>query len=885
MQVPDEMVGVNPGVATDPASVAALEALPALVFVTNAEGLPVYCNERLLAFNGTTLIALRNGEWIEGIHPDDRERVVQGWDAALIDQREFEIEYRARRFDGAFPWLLTRATPLHDPDGTFTGWIGVTTEIERARSAEGALRAAEERFAAFMEHVPAAAWIKDDEGRYVFANPEALRAFSRNRGDLYGRSDGDIFPAEIAAEFTRHDDAVRESRAPLLTNETLIEADGPHRSIVAKFPLLDETGAARYVGGIAVDITAQQAAEDMVRESEARYRELYERANASSAAHQGSEEKLMLLVEAASGLLDPAELHDVLPDLLNLATRIIEADAFALWRLDPDSGAWITLSTAGLSERYLREASIAVTATTPTMQGALVVPDVEREGILEDRVSGYRSEGIRSMLVVPLRIGADGPATLTFYYRNPHTASDSEVRIAEALAGIASSAINSALLHTAQARVNDELVDANRRLAYLSNASSVLSRAFSQYDGNEGLDPAALSRLANMLVPSFTDICVIDVFDSPSRSRRLEVATSDGIALASLSNIHLRDCKTGGEASTTVTELLRAGESLLVEELTDAWNEACASDAEQLALARALGARSLIMAPLRVRGETIGAFTVASVDEARQYTERDRQLVEEIARRAAVALDNARLFESARQTASELRSANAAKDEFLGLVSHELKTPITTILGNAEVLERRFAEIEEESRANALADIRGEAERLHRIIDNLLVLARLEQGKTLEREPMLVRRVVDHVVTAHRRAFPTREIVARFDLAPTPVLGSPQYLEQTLRNLISNAEKYSPRDRPIVVEASRDGDDFVVLVLDEGPGIRDEEAESLFTPFYRATATASMAHGVGIGLAVCKRLIEAQGGRVWARRRSEAGGSEFGFALPIVEDD
>ena len=887
MQVPDEMVASQPGAVSDDAAFPLLESLPALVYIADSEGVPVYCNRRLLEFNGSTLEAMRAGEWIDVVHPEDRARTMAAWQTGMLNGEPYEFEHRARRFDGEYRWLLTRANPLYGDDGTLTGWIGISTEIERARAAEEALVASEERFAAFMEHVPAAAWIKDAEGRYVFANPEAVRAFGIGREDLYGRTDGDVFPPDIAAEFAENDRRVRDSGEALRAMETLIEEDGPHRSVVAKFPLPERDGTLKYVGGIAIDVTAQQAAEDRLREGEARYRALYQLADASSTAHATAEEKLMLLVEAASGLIDPAELHEILPDLLQLAARLIEADAYALWSLDAQSHTWTTISAAGLSDTYLRNASsIAVDSATPSMQGTLVAADVDTETMLEHRRAGYRSEGVRSILVVPLRIGEDGPATLTFYYREKHEATENEVRIAEALAGIASSAINSSLLHTEQQRVNAELVEANRRMAFLSDASSVLSRAAEHLDtgAGDGLDPSPLANLARVLAPAFADICVIDVFESPEHSRRLEVAAADGVDLRNLANTHLRDWKIGPDDPTTVNELIASGRSLLIENVTDAWMEACASDEVQLAHARATGASSLIMAPMRARGATIGVFTAVSLDATHRYTARDVLLVEEIARRAAVALDNARLFEAARQTARELRVANAAKDEFLGLVSHELKTPITTILGNAEVLERRFEEIEPESRANALSDIRGEAERLHRIIDNLLVLARLEQGKTLEREPMLVRRVVELVVTAHRRAFPFREVIVRFDLPPTPVLGSPQYLEQTLRNLIGNAEKYSPRDRPITVEASRDGGDFVVRVLDEGPGVREEEIDSLFTPFYRSGATASMAHGVGIGLAVCKRLIEAQGGRVWARRRSAEGGSEFGFALPIVND-
>jgi two-component system sensor histidine kinase KdpD len=203
------------------------------------------------------------------------------------------------------------------------------------------------------------------------------------------------------------------------------------------------------------------------------------------------------------------------------------------------------------------------------------------------------------------------------------------------------------------------------------------------------------------------------------------------------------------------------------------------------------------------------------------------------------------------------------------------------IFGNADLLGDGVYDLNTDEYASALSDIRNEADRLNRIVDNLLVLARLERGMELEREPILVRRVVDAAVQHHQKAFPHRRLEVRWKFPLTPVQGSQQYVEQTLRNLLSNAEKYSPPESPIEIEGRREGSEFIVRVLDSGPGISSDEAASLFTAFYRAPSSANLAQGVGIGLAVCKRLIEALGGRVWVRRR-ESGGSEFGFALPLA---
>jgi PAS domain S-box-containing protein len=232
---------------------------------------------------------------------------------------------------------------------------------------------------------------------------------------------------------------------------------------------------------------------------------------------------------------------------------------------------------------------------------------------------------------------------------------------------------------------------------------------------------------------------------------------------------------------------------------------------------------------------------------------------------------------------AELQRANAAKDEFLGLMSHELRTPITTVVGNAQVLRAKSDAISSEDRAAALDDIATEGQRLHTIIENMLVLSRLERGHRIDLEPVIMRRLVDTAVAQHRKTFPRRDVNVdgkTRDLA----LGEPAYIAQIIGNLLTNADKYSPPSRPIdVVTEQRDG--YVeVHVLDRGDGFGEDEAEQLFDPFYRSPRNSADVKGVGVGLAVCKRLVEVQHGYMWARGR-DGGGSDIGFAIPVATDE
>jgi signal transduction histidine kinase len=228
----------------------------------------------------------------------------------------------------------------------------------------------------------------------------------------------------------------------------------------------------------------------------------------------------------------------------------------------------------------------------------------------------------------------------------------------------------------------------------------------------------------------------------------------------------------------------------------------------------------------------------------------------------------------------ELRTANLLKDEFLGLVSHELRTPLTTIRGNAAVLAEQ-KNLPEEARDAAIRDILQEAKRLTGLVENMLVLGRLEAGKQLPLEPLLLSRTIPDSVNAFLEQTPDAIVKITREIAPIIFLGNNESVEQILHNLLGNAHKYSPS--PSVIELSTDVHDGYarVSVADRGRGIQPDS--SLFAAFSREPEAAATVPGLGLGLTVCKRLVEALGGEIEAMSR-DGGGSVFSFTLPIVED-
>lgn len=231
------------------------------------------------------------------------------------------------------------------------------------------------------------------------------------------------------------------------------------------------------------------------------------------------------------------------------------------------------------------------------------------------------------------------------------------------------------------------------------------------------------------------------------------------------------------------------------------------------------------------------------------------------------------------------REAEALRDAFIGVLSHELRTPITSIYGGSKVLLRDGAEITPEVRRSVLEDLAGESERLNRMVENLLVLARVERGVTITgREPVLLQRLLPRIVADEARQWPTVHLeLDAPDGLPT-LAGDESFIDQVLRNYISNACKYGPAGGTVRIVAQRSDDDSEVLVsvTDEGDGIEEPEAPLLFDLFFRSATVANKTAGSGIGLFVSRHLVEGMGGRVWARSRPE-GGSEFGFSLPVYQ--
>jgi signal transduction histidine kinase/ActR/RegA family two-component response regulator len=328
---------------------------------------------------------------------------------------------------------------------------------------------------------------------------------------------------------------------------------------------------------------------------------------------------------------------------------------------------------------------------------------------------------------------------------------------------------------------------------------------------------------------------------------------------------------------------MRSGESQLVEEAPPGILERVARSAEHLALLREIASRSWIVVPLRVQSNTFGAITLAWSESPRRYAPADLLLVEELARRAAVAIDNAHLYERSQKERSRVEAATRAKDEFVAMVSHELRTPLNAILGWTGLLQS--GSLSEAARSRAIDVIHRNALAQNQIVADLLDISRVITG-TVRLNPAQVDlgSVLDLVVEGMRPAIDAKRlrIQIEIDRANAVLRGDGDRLQQVVWNLLSNAVKFTPKEGAVRVAIGRAESDLELIVSDDGEGISREFLPHVFETFRQSDTPSSRPHaGLGIGLSIAKHLVDLHGGTIHAESAGPGTGATFVVHLPI----
>jgi signal transduction histidine kinase len=390
---------------------------------------------------------------------------------------------------------------------------------------------------------------------------------------------------------------------------------------------------------------------------------------------------------------------------------------------------------------------------------------------------------------------------------------------------------------------------------------------------------ATLRAVAQLAVPTLADWCAVDILDDEGVIQRLAVAYADpaqeGLVAQTSSNY-----SPSPAAPVGVPRVLRTGQSVLWAELPEPASATATSEEDDLVLLHELGMGSAILVPLVARGRTVGALTFAVQPSRPHFDASHLVLAEEVASRCALAVDNARLF---RQT----REALELRDNFLAAVSHDLRNPLATITGQAQLLRRLVARDggpSAERLGDGLRRIEATVTRMSGMLDELVDVARLQLGEPLE----LRVTAVDLVSVVRRKVSEYQQTTQRHVLrvaAETELPGEwdPLRLERVIDNLLGNAIKYSPNGGVITVIVVGDEDDggqwAVLSVRDPGVGIPDADLPRIFERFSRARNVGQIG-GTGIGLAVSHQIVRQHGGSI-SVDSTEGTGSVFTVRLPL----
>ncbi|HYE78389.1 MAG TPA: PAS domain S-box protein [bacterium] len=406
---------------------------------------------------------------------------------------------------------------------------------------------------------------------------------------------------------------------------------------------------------------------------------------------------------------------------------------------------------------------------------------------------------------------------------------------------------------------------------FLSEASSLLAGS---------LDfETTLARVTRMAVPFLADSCTVSILDENSQFRRLAIAHVDPDMETWLQAQQEADQASLTKPLQDLLDMLMRGESLMVPLVTEEFLKSFELDEEMEARTRYQATKSFMIVPLAARGRTLGAisFTTSAKYSGRTYNQEDLQLAHELTRRAALAVDNARLYR-------DLQDADKRKDEFLATLAHELRNPMAAIMSAVQVMQ--IEDLDEATRQWAMDVVERQGQHQSRLIDDLLDVSRITRGKiSLRRQPIEVAAAIRQVAETKRSLLEEKGHTLTISLPETPlhVLADPTRLEQILANLLDNAAKYTPNGGQITITAREHLGKVVMEVSDNGLGIPREMLGRIFDLFTQVGRTLDQqASGLGIGLTIVRRLVELHGGTISAHSQGPGTGSRFSVSLPLL---
>ncbi|MET0391166.1 MAG: ATP-binding protein [Polyangiales bacterium] len=704
-------------------------------------------------------------------------------------------------------------------------------------------------FRAVFDASPNAYMLLDRELRYVYANRVYLQLTGSDLASLVGRHVFDLFPNDPDDPNNRSARLLRESFEKVLQTK--------HRDVIAFLPY----SVAEVLGGKPV-VRLWSASHEPVLDDDGEVAFILQQTTEVTGLGDATHPQLDSsdpLNQTALSLLRRAELTtesnralgDQLTDLRNLFEQ---APGFVCFLRGPEhvfemaNRAYNALvGQRALIGKPIREA----------------LPDLAGQGYFEllDEVirTGQPFIGQNMHVQLERKDGLD-EVVLDFIYQ-PILAANGSV---------------SGVLVQGQDVTEHRRHESRQR--FLTRAGECLAHAIRDLEG-------ALEKLARAAVPDFADWALLDLYEAGRYRRLCAIGPEPGSEqLGELA----RTYPPSAQQDSAWARALAAPTATWIERVSDDARQQIAQNPQHLALMQQLDLRSLLVVPLIMGTQHIGAFTFG-LASLRRYAQSDLAVAEELVRITAIALDNARLsreraelLKSEQAARERAEAANQAKDEFLAMLGHELRNPLAPILTAIELMKLRESEVSREQ-----VIIERQAQHLVRLVDDLLDVSRIARGKVqLKAAPTNLATAVTAAVEIASPLLEQRRHELQLELPRTPLLvyGDEARLSQIIANLLTNAARYTEREGRIELRAELVGSEIVLRVRDNGVGITPELLPRIFDMFVQGPQHSDRATGgLGLGLTLVRNLVDMHGGSVEAHSGGKDQGSEFTIRLPALQ--
>jgi PAS domain S-box-containing protein len=808
-----------------------------------------------------------------------------------------------------------------------------TVAIDNARL-YGQVKETEGRLSAIVDHSPAVIFLKDRQGRYLLVNRryEELAKHWGIEGPIIGKTDAELFPPVIAEQFLRDDRNILESKRVRVYEESTELAGEVRTGLTTKFPLLDDHREAYAVCGINLDITEQRRAREALEESEERFRQLAEHISkvfwvsdakrpailyVSPAYEQIWGRSCEELYRNPRSFLDAIHADDrerVIATIQRQAAgettgeeyRVVRPDGSIRWVFDRGypvrnaagevyriAGIAEDITERKLADETLRASEARLRESEERLRLAL---EAGRMGVWDWNIRTGEvkwSDNLEALHGLPS--GGFG-GTFDDFQKLIHPAdrkfvADAITRAVEDRSSYEIEFRNlwpDASVHWIVGK-GKVLTDRGEPTRMVGVGLDITDRKKSEQDARFLADASAalaglvdyestLQVVARLAVPHYADWCSIDMLDDAGMLRRVAVAHIDPAKVQLAHELHRR-FPPDSNAPNGAWQVLRSGKSELTPEITDALLVSRVKDKELLEIIRELGLRSAMTVPLSVRGKVLGVISFISAESGRRYNFTDLATAEDLAHRAAVAVENGQLY-------AALKHADRRKDEFLATLAHELRNPLAPIRSGLEVL--KLSGEDHSLAAETQSMMQKQLEHMVRLIDDLLEVSRITRGKFhLRKERVDLQSVIHSAVEATRPLIGEagHRLTTSVPQEPIFLNADPTRLSQVLSNLLGNAAKYTDRGGDIWLSVERRGGDVAVIIRDTGIGIPREHLASVFEMFSQVDSALERSKGgLGIGLSLVRALVEMHGGTVEARSEGLGTGSEFIVRLPVLSD-